>query len=69
MADELQNVLERCPAGLAARLIGVSVPTIHNWRKAGKIEASKTPGGKFTYDVRPWVQREPAAGRTKAKAA
>ena len=56
MTDELQNVLERCPAGLAARLIGISVPTLHAWRKAGTIEATQTPAGKYVYDVRPWVK-------------
>jgi predicted site-specific integrase-resolvase len=56
MTDELQNVLEKCPAGLAARLIGISVATLHNWRKDGRVRAAQTPGGKYVYDVRPFVE-------------
>jgi predicted site-specific integrase-resolvase len=57
MTEELERELARCGAGQAARLIGISVPTLHAWRKAGKIEARQTPAGKYVYDVRPWVQK------------
>ena len=32
--------------GDAARLLGVSVATVRNWEKAGKIAAIRTPGGQ-----------------------
>jgi predicted site-specific integrase-resolvase len=56
MTDELEKVLHKCPAGLAARLIGVSMSTLHNWRRDGRIKTGKSPTGRFTYDVTPWVK-------------
>jgi len=34
------------PIGDAARMLGVSIPTIRNWERAGKIAAIRTPGNQ-----------------------
>lgn len=34
------------PIGEAARMLGVSIPTIRNWERAGKIAAIRTPGNQ-----------------------
>lgn len=34
------------PIGEVARLAGVTVPTIRNWERDGKIESFRTPGGQ-----------------------
>lgn len=68
MTDGLQSELSRCRVGQAARLVGVSVPTLHNWRKAGRIEAEQSPGGRWLFDVRPFVEKA-TAGKGRAKVA
>ena len=37
--------------GDAARIALVSVPTIRNWAKAGKLQAYRTPGGVRLFDL------------------
>ena len=34
------------PIGEVARLAGVTIPTVRNWEKAGKLVAFRTPGGQ-----------------------
>ena len=55
MTKQLDSELAKCRSGLAARLCGVSVQTMHVWRKAGKITAVKDVSGRFLFDVRPFV--------------
>ena len=61
MTEQLQGELARCPAGMAARLVGVSQQTLRAWAKAGKIVAFKGAGGRYAYDVRPFVQKAEVA--------
>jgi predicted site-specific integrase-resolvase len=61
--DGLGDVLKAAPAGLAARVLGVSVGTLRRWRLEGVIEATTTAGGHHRYNVAEYVER------TKAKAA
>jgi predicted site-specific integrase-resolvase len=56
MTEQLQNELARCRSGQAARLLGVTVMTLHNWRRAGKIEAEQDAAGRYLFDVRPFVK-------------
>ncbi len=35
------------PPGLAARLLGISYPTLRRWILAGRIAARRTPGGRY----------------------
>jgi hypothetical protein len=56
MTDQLQNELAKCRAGQAARLCGVTAMTLHNWRRAGKIEAVKDAAGRYLFDVRPFLK-------------
>lgn len=37
---------ELIPIGDVARLLGVTIPTVRNWEKGGKIAAVRTPGGQ-----------------------
>jgi excisionase family DNA binding protein len=37
-------------AGEVARLLGVSVKTVHRWAKSGKIRAVTLPSGRRRYD-------------------
>ena len=39
------------PIGEVARLIGVSVSTIRNWERTGKINAFRTPGGQRRFPL------------------
>jgi hypothetical protein len=57
VTEQLQNELAKCPAGMAARLVGVSIRTLNNWRKAGRIDAEQTPAGRWLFDVRPFLQK------------
>jgi len=34
------------PIGEVARLAGVTVPTVRNWEREGKIQSFRTPGGQ-----------------------
>ena len=34
------------PIGEVARLAGVTIPTVRNWDKAGKLQSFRTPGGQ-----------------------
>lgn len=34
------------PIGEVARLTGVTIPTVRNWDRAGKLTATRTPGGQ-----------------------
>lgn len=34
------------PIGEVARLAGVTIPTVRNWDKAGKLRSFRTPGGQ-----------------------
>lgn len=34
------------PIGEVARLAGVTIPTVRNWERAGKLTAARTPGGQ-----------------------
>jgi DNA-binding transcriptional MerR regulator len=58
MTDNLSRELAACSAGQAARIVGVSVQTLNNWRKAGRIEAKQDAAGRYRYDVRPFVKAE-----------
>jgi predicted site-specific integrase-resolvase len=46
--------------------VGVSIGTLHNWRKSGRIEAVKTPGGQWEFNVRPFVGAKAGTGRKGA---
>jgi excisionase family DNA binding protein len=37
---------ELWPIGTAARLLGVTVPTVRNWERSGKIVCTRTPTGQ-----------------------
>lgn len=41
----------RVGSGLASRLIGCHPHTLRKWAKTGKIDAVRTAGGQFRYDV------------------
>lgn len=41
----------RVGVGEAAKLLGVTVKTIHRWEEAGYIKASRTPGGQRRFDL------------------
>ena len=63
MTDQLDSELARCPAGMAARLLGVTPQTVRNWHRQGKIAAEPLPNGRFRYDVRPFVGKAGKATR------
>lgn len=39
------------PIGEASRLLGVSISTVRNWERVGKIAPFRTPGGQRRYRV------------------
>ena len=39
------------PIGEVARLVGVTIPTVRNWDKAGKIRSFRTLGGQRRFPV------------------
>lgn len=41
----------KLPIGEVARIFGVSVPTVRNWEKAGRINAERTLGGQRRFSV------------------
>lgn len=45
------------PIGEVARLAGVTVATVRNWERAGKIKAFRTPGGQRRF----WLSEVKAA--------
>ena len=42
----MTNLDPLLPIGEAARLIGVAVDTLREWEAAGKIAATRSPGGQ-----------------------
>jgi predicted site-specific integrase-resolvase len=61
MTEKLNDLLERCPSGMASRLTGVTTPTLHNWRRRGRIEAVQTATGRWLFDIRPILQKAEVA--------
>jgi predicted site-specific integrase-resolvase len=51
MSDTLKDALKRCPAGMAARILGVSPGTLRNWHRAGRLKAERTATGRYLYDL------------------
>jgi len=51
MNDRLKDTWKRCPSGLAAKVLGVSVSHLRNLRAAGRVKAERTPNGHYLYDV------------------
>lgn len=39
------------PIGEVARLLGVSIATVRNWERSGKIASFRTPGGQRRFRV------------------
>lgn len=39
------------PIGEVARLTGVTVATVRNWERAGKLDAIRTPGGQRRFKL------------------
>lgn len=67
MTEQLSSELARCPTGMAARLLSVSVRTLHAWRVTGRIGAEQTAAGRWLFDVRPFLaegKREKAGARS-----
>jgi hypothetical protein len=57
-ADNLKDALRRCPAGVAARILGVnSTTTLRNWWLAGRLKAERLPNGRYLYDVADYLAR------------
>lgn len=61
MHPNVENYLSECPGTVAAKLLGVSVGTLRNWRLAGRLKAKQGAGGRWLYDVRPLVLGRDAA--------
>lgn len=57
-ASGLQGPLHR--SGRAARTLGVSKDTLRKIRERGEIDAFRTPGGHFRYDVASYLLRSRA---------
>ncbi len=43
--------MEFVSASVASKTLGVTVDTLRDWAKAGKIPHVKSPGGRFSYDL------------------
>lgn len=41
----------RLSIGEVARMAGVTVATVRNWEKAGKIASIRTPGGQRRFEI------------------
>ena len=54
------------PIGEVARLAGVTVPTVRNWERAGKIASFRTPGGQRRFPIREVERALAAAGKDAA---
>ena len=39
------------PIGEAARLLGVTIPTVREWERKGRLPAVRTPGGQRRFRV------------------
>jgi predicted site-specific integrase-resolvase len=55
-SDIGHDYLRAAPAGLAARVLGISTSTLRLLWVAGKIQASRTPGGQRRYDVAAYLE-------------
>jgi predicted site-specific integrase-resolvase len=58
---DARKALTRVPSGMAAEMLGVTVATLRNWHKRGKIEAERTRAGRLLWDVAGYLESESKA--------
>lgn len=64
--DTYEPPADRFPIGDAARILGVSVPTVRRWEAEGKITAHRTLGGQRRFDRAELTRVLDAMGRKAA---
>lgn len=55
---DARKALTRVPSGMAAEMLGVTVQTLRNWHKRGRIEAERTRAGRMLWDVARYLENE-----------